>query len=166
MMTEVTTDFQTFRLDNKNGHYRIGDREIQPQITRMGEFEWKVVVDKRTFTVLVHAIDRENQLVQLSVDGKPTAVKIRSRVEQLLQELGLSAHMQQKAVSVKAPMPGLIHSIKTTVGAAVKKGDPLLILEAMKMENVIKSPGDGIVAQIHVGEKDSVDKNALLVSFE
>ena len=67
--------------------------------------------------------------------------------------------------NLKAPMPGLIHSLKVEAGQEVKKGDPLLILEAMKMENIIKSPGEGIVKEIHVEEKNSVEKNALLITF-
>lgn len=164
-MIEVTTDFQRFQLHSPNGHYTVGDQEIHPEISRVGEFEWQVTVDNRTFSVLIHHIDEENKLVSLTIDGKPTTVKIRTRAEQLLQKLGLAAQMKPKAGTVKAPMPGLIHSIRTSVGESVKKGDPLLILEAMKMENVIKSPGDGVIARIHVNEKDSVEKNALLVSF-
>ena len=62
-------------------------------------------------------------------------------------------------------MPGLIQRIEVNKGDEIHKGDPLLILEAMKMENVIKSPGEGIVSTIHVREKASVEKNELLISF-
>lgn len=165
-MIDVTTDFAHFQLDNQGDHYLIDDEQVHPEITRVGEFEWQVQVNDRSFSVLVHQVDRENQLLSLTVNGKPTTVQLRSRAEQLLEKLGLSVIKQQKAGSVKAPMPGLIHSIKTAVGESVKKGEPLLILEAMKMENVIKSPGDGVIARIHVAEKASVEKNALLVSFE
>ena len=67
---------------------------------------------------------------------------------------------------IKAPMPGSILNILVEAGQEVKAGDQLLILEAMKMENVIKSPGDGVVAKIHVDEKQSVEKNQVLISFE
>ncbi|MCL4121821.1 UNVERIFIED_CONTAM: hypothetical protein GTU68_029708 [Idotea baltica] len=63
-------------------------------------------------------------------------------------------------------MPGLIHSISIQEGESVKKGDPILILEAMKMENIIKSPGEGIVNKIHVSPQSSVEKNELLITFE
>ena len=62
-------------------------------------------------------------------------------------------------------MPGLIHSIMVSPGDQIEKGDSLFILEAMKMENVIKSTGEGIIAEIHVSEKQSVEKNQLLISF-
>jgi biotin carboxyl carrier protein len=62
-------------------------------------------------------------------------------------------------------MPGLILSVAVAEGQEVKKGDPLLILEAMKMENVIKAPADATVKVIKVRKGDSVDKNQVLVLF-
>ena len=66
---------------------------------------------------------------------------------------------------LKAPMPGLIVDIKVQVGNAVKKGDIVLILEAMKMENVLKSAGDGTVKAIKVTPKQNVEKNQVLIEF-
>jgi biotin carboxyl carrier protein len=66
---------------------------------------------------------------------------------------------------VKAPMPGLIFEIKVQEGDEVKKGDTLVILEAMKMENILKSPGDGIIKEIRIKKGDSVEKNQVLIQF-
>jgi biotin carboxyl carrier protein len=63
-------------------------------------------------------------------------------------------------------MPGLILEIHVRIGQAVNENDPLLILEAMKMENVITSPRDGIIKSISVKKSDAVDKNQLLIEFE
>ena len=64
---------------------------------------------------------------------------------------------------VNAPMPGTILDVKVAQGQAVKKGDVLLILEAMKMENEILAPQDGTVAQISVGKGASVNSGDALV---
>ena len=63
---------------------------------------------------------------------------------------------------VTAPMPGTILKVNVTQGAAVKKGDILVVLEAMKMENEILAPRDGTVAQIAVAKGSTVDTGALL----
>ena len=63
---------------------------------------------------------------------------------------------------VTAPMPGTILKVNVTQGAAVKKGDVLVVLEAMKMENEIMAPKDGTVAQIAVAKGATVDTGALL----
>ena len=67
--------------------------------------------------------------------------------------------------SIKAPMPGLILEINVKVGQEVKEDEPLLILEAMKMENIITSPRDGIIKSISVNKTDAVEKNQLLIEF-
>ena len=64
---------------------------------------------------------------------------------------------------VKAPMPGNVLDVKVSVGQQVKKGDVLLILEAMKMENEINAPKDGTVAQVTVTKGATVDSGAVLV---
>lgn len=69
------------------------------------------------------------------------------------------------AVKVTAPMPGKILAVKANAGQAVKKGDVLLVLEAMKMENDIVAPQDGTVASIHAAAGDSVEAGATLASL-
>ncbi len=71
----------------------------------------------------------------------------------------------QGAVKVNAPMPGKILSVKASAGQAVKKGDVLLVLEAMKMENEVVAPSDGTVASINVAAGDSVDAGAVLATL-
>ena len=62
-------------------------------------------------------------------------------------------------------MPGLIIDLKVKTGDTVKAGDSLLILEAMKMENMLKSPGDGVVKNVKVKKGDAVEKNQVLIEF-
>lgn len=66
---------------------------------------------------------------------------------------------------VNAPMPGTILDIKVNVGDAVKEGQPIIILEAMKMENDIVAPCDGTVNVIAVKKGDSVDTNQLVATI-
>ena len=67
---------------------------------------------------------------------------------------------------IKAPMPGLILDINVKIGQQVNENDPLLILEAMKMENIITSPRDGIIKTISAVKGKAIDKNELLIEFE
>ncbi len=69
------------------------------------------------------------------------------------------------AVKVNAPMPGKILSVKASAGQAVKKGEVIMILEAMKMENEIVAPQDGTIAGINVSAGDSVEAGAVLASL-
>ena len=69
------------------------------------------------------------------------------------------------AVAVKAPMPGTIMKVNVTAGQAVKKGDVLCVLEAMKMENDISAPQDGTVASVNVQKGASVQGEEVLVTL-
>ena len=71
----------------------------------------------------------------------------------------------QGAVAVKAPMPGTIMKVNVTAGQAVKKGDVLCVLEAMKMENDISAPQDGVVASVNVQKGASVQGEEVLVTL-
>lgn len=68
-------------------------------------------------------------------------------------------------ISVDAPMPGNILDVKTSVGASVKAGEVLVILEAMKMENEIVAPQDGTVASVNVNKGDTVDAGQTIVTL-
>ena len=69
------------------------------------------------------------------------------------------------AVSVKAPMPGNVMKVNCKAGASVKKGDVLIVLEAMKMENDICAPADGVVASVEVAQGATVETDAVLVTL-
>ena len=70
------------------------------------------------------------------------------------------------AVKINSPMPGNILSVKASAGQAVKKGDVLMILEAMKMENEICAPQDGTIASVQVAAGDSVESGDVLVTMD
>lgn len=70
------------------------------------------------------------------------------------------------AVKINSPMPGNILSVKVSAGQAVKKGDVLMILEAMKMENEICAPQDGTIASVQAAAGDSVESGDVLVTMD
>jgi biotin carboxyl carrier protein len=71
----------------------------------------------------------------------------------------------KKVKNLKAPMPGLVRQILVNVDEEIIKDTPLLILEAMKMENVIKAQGEGKIKSIQVNQGQAVEKSALLIEF-
>lgn len=69
------------------------------------------------------------------------------------------------SVVVKAPMPGTVVNVVVSAGQAVKAGDDLVFIEAMKMETPVKAPQDGTVATIDVAKGESVDSGKVLVTL-
>lgn len=119
----------------------------------------------KTYHAELMALDRQKKIVRLKINGKPFIVQIEDKYDQLIKKMGLQTAVSHHIKDVKAPMPGLVLDILVKTGQAVKTGDPLLILEAMKMENVIKAHGEGIIKQIHVSKGAPVEKGQLLIEL-
>ena len=107
-----------------------------------------------------------NKTFTIKINGNPYEIKIADRFDQLVNQLGLSVVNTQKVTDIKAPMPGLVLGVSVEIGQEVQKGDGLLILEAMKMENVIKSVGEGVIKAIHIDQGKAVEKGQLLIEME
>ena len=87
-------------------------------------------------------------------------------LDELIASMGLDKPKVRKLKQLKAPMPGRVVGIAVTVGTEVNPGDALLTLEAMKMENVLKAEGTGVVKAIHIAAQQVVDKGSLLIEFD
>ena len=135
-------------------------------IADLGAGKYHVLHNKKAFHVEINSIDRNRRLVELTVNDVSFDVKIEDAFDILVKEMGLHTQANQKMKNVKAPMPGLVLDIMIEAGAEVEKGTPLLIIEAMKMENVIKADGDGVVQSIEVTKGAAVDKDQVLIEME
>jgi biotin carboxyl carrier protein len=129
-----------------------------------GPGQYSVVRHGRSHRVLVVKVDRESRTVQLRIGGGNYTVRLQDEHSRLLKTLGLEK-AGLKVREMKAPMPGLVIDVLVKPGDSVKKDQPLLVLEAMKMENVLKAPGDGVVASIPAEKGKAVEKGQLLVGF-
>ena len=165
-MTEATVnDLQKFNLREEGGKFFLVDENAEHDIQKINEHSFHVLKKGQSFRVLIKEINRDEKEVRLLVNGKKARVKLTTDLDRVLAKLGMSGAGVKKAAFIKAPMPGMIYSLRVSEGDHVKKGDAVLILEAMKMENVIKSPSDGKINKIHVKPGMGVDKGQLLVTF-
>lgn len=124
-----------------------------------------LLVDDRSYEVDVRSNGHDEGRIVFML-----GVEIAAEVEQYhLAQLRKRAGMATEAVvqrNLCAPMPGLILDVKIAVGESVAKNDPLIVIEAMKMENVLKAPIDGTVKSINVSKGALVEKGDILLEFE
>lgn len=151
-------------LEKKGSNFIANGERLDAEVIRVNEHFFKVFKDNKVYGVEV--LEQSSEEISLIVNGELISTKLVSEMDELLKKLGMSSGSSTTVKELKAPMPGTILSLSQTSGREVKKGDPILILEAMKMENVIKSPGDGVIKTIHVSECENVEKNQKLISFE
>ena len=114
---------------------------------------------------VVEANTAEKSFV-IRINNNNYNLQLKDQYDELLQSLGMDSLNNQKESEIKAPMPGRVLEIMLSAGDTVAKGDGVLVLEAMKMENVIKSPTDGVIKKIAVIKDQAVEKNEVLVEFE
>ena len=125
-----------------------------------------VLRDDRSYRVELVSYDRDEKTAAVKVNGELFELDVKDRFDILLEEMGLAGLASQAVTELKAPMPGLILEFHVKEGDEVKKGDPVLVLEAMKMENVIKAPADVTVSKIVASKGDAVEKNQTIISFQ
>ena len=111
-------------------------------------------------------VDYARKEYTLLLEGQKIQLRLADHFDTLVKQMGLSESGSQKVTNIMAPMPGLVLDILVEVGSMVSAGDPVLILEAMKMENIIKAGGDGRISNITVKKGNAVDKGQLLVELD
>lgn len=133
-------------------------------ILRTGPQQYSVVLNGRSHRIT--QLVSEGNAFRFRIQGKTYTVELQDDQERKLQELGLEKAVHRVVRELRAPMPGLVLKILVEEGQTVKKGDGILVLEAMKMENLIKSPSDAILEKVHINQGDAVEKNQLLMNFK
>ena len=110
--------------------------------------------------------DIENQKLILKINHREFEIRKKIELDALIAELGLDKVKIKKLRELGSPMPGRILSIHVKAGDHIKVGDPILSLEAMKMENIIKSPREGLIESIEIDAGQTVNKNQVLIRFQ
>jgi len=162
---EFTIDgvLQTIALDRKDDRISVrhGDKVLEAEVRVISANAISLLVGGRSYLVLV-ARDKDKRYVWL--DGRTYLVQTRKE-DQRLAERGDDRTQKGKSV-VTAPMPGKVVKVNVAEKEAVRKNQTLAIVEAMKMENEIKSPLDGFVKKIYVSAGDLVDSEKPLLELE
>jgi len=154
---------------------QVNDQTIFPLVAENAEQLDSNKIDSNLFHVLLNQASYKVKLIEkdfnernytLQIGSTIYKINIGTELDELIRSMGYELSSESAANDVKAPMPGIILEIKVKPGDAVSKGDTLLILEAMKMENAILSPKDGVIKSVMSETGDTVDKNKLLIELE
>lgn len=155
-----------FEIDQKKDGWYIAGSRFDGDIASIGPNRFHVIWQNKSYNIEVLEQNAAEKSVHLLINGQHFFTSAKDNLDLLLEGMGMQAGATQKVNNVKAPMPGLIQSIAVSEGDEIKKGDNLLVLVAMKMENVIKSSGSGIIKTLKVSPGQIVEKNQVLLEFQ
>jgi biotin carboxyl carrier protein len=155
-----------FKVDRAGQDLLVNDSEAVADIKQINHSAWHIIRQLQSYNAEVVSFDRSAKTATIRVNNNLYTITAKDRFDVLLDKMGLSGLTTAKISELKAPMPGLVLKVFVEADAAVQKGDSLFILEAMKMENIIKSPADGVIKSIKVAPADKVEKGQILLQFE
>lgn len=157
-----------YKLSVNNGNtFDLLESDLQKlDAVRVDTSKFHILKDSNPYKAEIVSADFISKKYTVKVNNNIYEVAISNELDQLISSMGIERGKTKVVNAIKAPMPGLILEISVEIGQIVKENDPLLILEAMKMENSFLSPRDGVIKSIAVEKGHAVDKGQLLIEFE
>jgi biotin carboxyl carrier protein len=154
-----------FEISTERNQTLINGLPFQGDILKVNERSFHVIYNDKSYHAELIDFDKSQKTCSVKVGNNIYPMQMSDQFDELLHQLGMDNLSSNKIAELKAPMPGLVLRLLVSEGDQVMKGGNLLVLEAMKMENIIKAPADVVVKSLKVIAGDKVEKNQLLMQF-
>lgn len=164
-MYKAIVNKNSFDITSNEDSLMVNGVLLNWDLVKISDGYFHILLNNKSFRAEVVKVDESAKTFCFKINGRLYTVELKNKFDILLEKMGMNSGVTGKVNNIKAPMPGLIIDLRVKEGDRVTTGDPLLILEAMKMENIIKASGEGIVKSVKVKKGDSVEKNQVLIEF-
>lgn len=154
-----------FQVRSEKDQTLVNDQPVDLDIYSISKSTFHILHQNRSYNVELVTLDKNQKTCSVRVNNNIYTMSLTDQFDELLHKLGMDNLNSLKITELKAPMPGLVLKVLVKEGEEVSKGSNLLILEAMKMENIIKAPADGVIKSIKVIPSDKVEKNQVMIVF-
>ncbi len=155
---------KALQVEKENGYHKIDENALYLDIANVKNNQFHILQNGISYNATL--VEKNDRNLTIKVNGNLYEVAIEDEYDLLLEQLGMEFGKAGLLEDIKAPMPGMVVEVKVQPGDTVTKDQPLVILEAMKMENVLKAPADATIGSVSVNQEDKVDKNQVLITFE
>lgn len=142
------------------------DQNTPISIVALDENSLSIIFNNKVYEVICKSADINAKAFELKVNGAIHNVSLQDDLDLLIREMGMKIVSKRISDNIISPMPGLLRQINVQIGDTLEAGQPVLILEAMKMENILKAAGKGTVKEIHILPGQTVEKGQLLITIE
>ena len=165
-MYKIIIGDKNFGIEINDNKIAIDGNPVEIDLSQLSQNKYHLLLDYKSYNLEVVSNNKESGEITVKVNNRVVKVEVKTALDELLNKMGFSTNNVGHTKDIAAPMPGLILDVVVNEGDEVEKGDKLLVLEAMKMENIIKSPGSGKIKSIVINKGDSVDSGQKLIHFE
>lgn len=164
-MQKAIVNGREFEIEVAESGLTVNGQALNWDVLPVTDSYIHIIHNTKSYRAEVVKAEPASKTYTLKINGRLYPVVVKDKFDLLLEKMGMHHAGASKVNSVKAPMPGLIVDLRIQAGDTVQTGDALLVLEAMKMENILKSPGEGTVKSVKVKKGDSVEKGQVLIEF-
>jgi acetyl/propionyl-CoA carboxylase alpha subunit len=167
-MSNYEVKFQTNRtigVSQKEGNYYIDGSELKIDQLKYENGFWLGIYKNVPFKICKLSSNSNGGQSWL-INGKTVDLELKTELSMLLEKLGLDDMNAEDNKEIISPMPGLVLKVLVAEGDKIEKDQPVLVLESMKMENVLKAGADAVIQKISCSVGQTVEKNAILIEFE
>ena len=162
----VEVEGKTFEVEVDGDAVRLDGRTVAADLkSNHGSPLWHLVMDGRSHTLRAHRADGRGAW-RIEVDGRRHRVLALDERNRAIRDLTGSPAAAGGPFELKAPMPGLIIAVEVGPDESVERGQGLIVIEAMKMENELKASASGKVTDVRVSPGQTVDKGETLLVID
>ena len=162
-MIQATTPHGSRAVRQDGETIFVDDVQVNWELRPLPDGRIQILNGHQVYTAEVIASENPKSMI-IRINGYTIPVSLKSPLDLRLEQMGMNSG-SSRVKHVVSPMPGLITDVKVAVGDQVTAGTPLLVLEAMKMENLLQATGEAVVKQVLVKKGDRVEKGQTLVEF-
>ncbi|MCH2224780.1 MAG: acetyl-CoA carboxylase biotin carboxyl carrier protein subunit [Crocinitomicaceae bacterium] len=153
-------------MENLIKTFELNKQSSITQIYDLGKNVYKITTDVTSEIIEVLAIDFDNKSMTIRHKHNTHDLVFKNNLDLVLDSMGIKRSQENLHADVKAPMPGKVIDVVVKEGDTIVKGDAILILEAMKMENVLKAENDCSIKKILIEPSQNVEKNQILIELD
>ncbi len=165
-MHKITTQQKQIEIEKVNDSlFQINGKAVVADIIAIDDTKLHLIVNHKSYTAELISRDESGKNLKLKINSAIFDLNVKDKIDLLLESMGLDKALVKTIKDIKAPMPGLVVNVLVKEGDQIKKGDALVALEAMKMENMIKSPADVTIKKIHVSKGMALEKGQIMIEF-
>lgn len=161
---QARTAGRTYSVSEEGGKILVDNQVLDLRVSKLPDGRLQVLSGDRVYVAELSSSGSSGASYTVVIKGHTVQVDIKTPLELRLEQMGMN-ETTSRATHIVSPMPGLITDVKVSAGDEVGPGTALLVLEAMKMENVLQAPAQATITAIKVKKGDRVEKGQILVEF-